>query len=355
MKQHIILLTMIGLVACSKSVDTSTHFSENGNTSSVVRVAGTSSGGGGGVYMCGHQAIMIDLWESTKLPFRWPSGLGVVTPIYDDQTSFENQILEALEKLARSDQILADKVAKDLDWIRSNVEYLTDDTSVTLPTDLDIALYPTGCPPVGMMFFSGEDQKLYVKEEIFSKLKSQTDIAAAYMHEAIYKALREWEIPKTYGHRPFEPHVSSRLARKLNACLFSKENCLNFRAENEGRVVKQKLKFVCENSSSRIYYYYDVIGGRQTGPSLMWVYKLNGTEYIGGLVKEEDRQSGFYSYLGGAMVAFRYVAGNIDFLPIFDSSGVTLKKLSVTGLSNWMDGNTHLPLDEDLDCKPSSN
>ena len=66
------------------------------------------------------------------------------------------------------------------------------------------------------MLYNGDSNQLDMKEEIFSKLKTKTDIAATWAHEAIYKILREKNA-----------HTSSKLTRRLVGCLFSDDNdCL---------------------------------------------------------------------------------------------------------------------------------
>ncbi len=84
------------------------------------------------------------------------------------------------------------------------------------------------------MYYDNASDQLNIRQDIFSKLISPQDVAAAQMHEAIYKIFRERAGAS-----------DSKLVRRLVGCLFSEsETCL--RAGTE--VPRDRVSFECSNS-----------------------------------------------------------------------------------------------------------
>jgi hypothetical protein len=98
--------------------------------------------------------------------------------------------------------------ATEVQRMQTTFNNLSPDVSLALPSDLQTEYFPTGCPPGGMMRFNG--YTLDVMGNVFSKLSTYTDTAAAYLHEALYKIFRDTHQVTT-----------SIEVRRLVACLFS--------------------------------------------------------------------------------------------------------------------------------------
>lgn len=186
---------------------------------------GGLSDGGGGAYVCRRAngkilySMLVDLWESENVAYKWSFGAGKLKIKYDNETPPEQQFEYALVKLATLDEGMAEIIRQEWAKIHSNINDLSEEVSIALPQDLKAGYFPTGCPPEGMMYFNGTTDQLDVRRDIFSSLKSKTDVAAAWMHEAAYKVLRD---SRYYGVGD-----SSSIPRHLVACLFSASNdCL---------------------------------------------------------------------------------------------------------------------------------
>jgi len=158
----------------------------------LCALAGSATSGGGGAYVCRDgsgqikSAQLVDLWESQNIPFEWSSaGATTIDVSLDNQTSVDQQITKAMGRLARLDSGLATQVGIDLKAIQGAVRPLPDGVSLTIPNDLKVDYFPTGCPPERNDEIQQLDVRLGCPRDIFSKLATKTDVAAAFMHEAI--------------------------------------------------------------------------------------------------------------------------------------------------------------------------
>jgi hypothetical protein len=187
---------------------------------------GTATSGGGGAFVKRQPmgdgpvqaAMLVDIWEARNIPFDWPAGVGTIV-IADESgaASPEESIASALSRLANVDAALARQVESDYHYIREHVNILPKGILIQLPDDLRVDYFPKGFPPEGMMRFNGLTGLLDVNDEIFAHLISPQHVAGAWLHEALYKTLRE----SAYMHR------DSIAVRHLNACLLStEESCL---------------------------------------------------------------------------------------------------------------------------------
>lgn len=191
-------------------------------------------GGGGGAFHCsgpGNGYMMIDLWEADHIPYRWPTSVGTIHVQYDKITPVNQQIQAALSKLSMADSAFAQAVENAVTHIQNNFYTLPNDISIPLPDDLRLEYFPTGCEPIGFMRYSNVMQRLNVVRYIFDFLRTKTDQAAAIMHEAIYKVLRD-----SYGH------VDSIASRHLNACLFAPDCSLQLAAPQPDDRVRYECK-----------------------------------------------------------------------------------------------------------------
>lgn len=192
-----------------------------GITTSLLANAGNNSSGGGGAFLCRDKAgavlksLLIDLWEAEYTPFDWGNGKKSIKVNYSNN-SVDQQLQEALIRLQRIDSGLSREIAKVLAEVRSSIFDLPSGTTISLPDDLKVRYSPAYCDPVGMMYYDGPSQTLVVDRQIFDILATKTDVAAAYLHEAIYKLFREGR-----------PRVTeSTLIRRLVACSFS-DDCMS--------------------------------------------------------------------------------------------------------------------------------
>lgn len=211
---------------------------------------GPLDGGGGGAYVCriggiAQSAELIDLWEARNRPYKWAT---THTSAYRLNIPYTNenvdvQIARAMNKLGQADPVWARRVALDLAFVRTHIESLTPDVSIEVPPDALAVYSKTGCPPEGMMYFDADAESLTISKEIFGKLINNTNIAAAYTHEAIYKSLRELNsmVP---GNPPI---TNSTPIRRLNACLYSTDDCLGL-AKAVAKLRDKTMKFCTSNS-----------------------------------------------------------------------------------------------------------
>jgi hypothetical protein len=180
---------------------------------------GTATSGGGGAFVWRDaennvvKSELIDLWEAENIAFNWPNGVGtIVIPLLSKGSAKTDDLInDAITRLAQYDSVLAAQVRSDYAYISQHVNDLPPTIEIELPDDLKVAYFPEGGPPEGMMRYNGITGLLDVDVSIFSKLVTVTDIAASYMHEAVYKTMRE----SIYAHK------DSIASRHLNSCLFS--------------------------------------------------------------------------------------------------------------------------------------
>lgn len=204
---------------------------------STFAADGTKDGGGGGAYVCRNadgailKSMLADLWEAEKTPFRWPNHKGKLHVSKSNEDA-KQQFQKALSKLASADPKFAAMVGSEMEKIWAGLEIMPEDVSIAVPDDLKVGYFPTGCAPEGMMFYNDEADKLHIREDIFQKLETQTDVAAAWMHEAVYKILREKAL-----------HQTSKYARRLVACLFSANtDCL---AAKQAEIPTDRVAYQC--------------------------------------------------------------------------------------------------------------
>ena len=176
---------------------------------------GPRTGGGGGAYVCRNagkeieSVELLDLFETREL-----DGQAIA---YDDQTPPEQQVDQALERLREIHPDFAAQTGRAWNQIKGHITWGSDKLDIKPPNDARSHFSKKDCELEGMMYYNGANQRLIVKSATFKAQKRNTEVAASYMHEAIYKALRD----------KFDAH-NSLLARHLNGCLFAENagDCL---------------------------------------------------------------------------------------------------------------------------------
>lgn len=212
--------------------------------------AGTKDGGGGGAYVCRNgkgsirKAMLADLWEAQNTTIRWPHKKGTLRVEKSNASAIE-QFKKALAKLAEVDPGFASEVEAAFQKVWGDIVVVPPEVSIAVPNDLKNVFFPTGCPAEGMMYYDDDTELLNVRSDIFEAMdkESQTDKAAAYMHEALYKVLRDQA-----------GHEDSRRARRLVGCLFSSEDCLPVQSFN---APSDRIAVLCYNDRFSLLAYPD--------------------------------------------------------------------------------------------------
>ena len=174
--------------------------------------AGVISGGGGGAFVCRDKATgavldseLVDLFEARA---------NNVKVKYDNVTPIKKQVEDAIAKLRIIAPEFGEEVLKAWPEVYAH-RAGSDDTEIDVPTDVDKHYSKKGCKLEGMMYFDDRHQNLVMNHEIFDKQKTKTDFAASYLHESIYKVMRDKELP---GGR------DSVLTRIIVGCLVANQD-----------------------------------------------------------------------------------------------------------------------------------
>lgn len=167
---------------------------------------GTETSGGGGAAVCRDQyknitsAYLLDLYEGK---YRFNLNIPQTAQNPDDQ------IIKAISKI--QDPVIKQLIKQTIADIINRASFLPNGVSLSPSTDLGKdygAVVPDGCviEPIGFYESSGV---LKISKSIYKAL-SETDKAAFFVHEAIYKLARDMVYQQ-----------DSALSRKLVATMFS--------------------------------------------------------------------------------------------------------------------------------------
>jgi hypothetical protein len=188
--------------------------------------AGGFNGGGGGALVCKDNsgkilsAELLDLFETRELSQQ--------TIVYDNVTPVEQQVAKAIDKLGRFDGQFKLKVLAAWKQIQTHTTEASDALVIDPPADAKKKFHKEGCSFEGMMYYDGDRQRLFIKMPIFQAQNTITDMAASYMHESIYKVLRE---------QYFD--TDSIQTRKITGCLFVDDvaSCLRIGGLNPSNII----------------------------------------------------------------------------------------------------------------------
>ncbi|HVK61126.1 MAG TPA: hypothetical protein VM432_06230 [Bdellovibrionales bacterium] len=134
----------------------------------------------------GRDFQFLDLWEA-ETGFG-PFFLNQIDIPYNED-SVDTQVDRAMKRLVEVLPELGKKSEIALAHIRKNILPLPDGVVVDEPRDTRIRFKPKECKVVGFALYSDEDDNLAIDPSM-KKLVTKTDFAALFIHEAIYKVLR---------------------------------------------------------------------------------------------------------------------------------------------------------------------
>ncbi len=167
-------------------------------------------------------AELFDLWEGQQ---PWPKGHGLKITTSND--SVEKQTEVAWEKLNRINPYFADQVWTALSKVERDSTYLqqianTDDVDEMSRPDHPACFIEQ----LGVYEIDGDRRTLLVNRPLFDALRSPTDEAAFFLHEAIYMVFRDSYRLHDYFDARTNGKVTtlgrtSRPTRQVVATLFS--------------------------------------------------------------------------------------------------------------------------------------
>jgi hypothetical protein len=311
-------------------------------TSFAFADAGVGSTGGGGAYVCRNadgsirKSLLVDLWESTHTPFNW-MGMNAKFLTLDlaSNQDVDTQLQGAIARLKNLDPIFGLLVERQLVDIRSAVYFLPPDISLTLPPDLNPNFFPRGCPPEGMMLYDDHAETLAIDASLFSKLATPTDVAAAYLHEAVYKVAR---------NIPFYSAKNSALVRRMVSCLFSSE------CTNGGKLTlpKNKPTFRCQGTE------FDGFLFPNKWNEKVWEFaatRIGSYQFGGGLNIDSNSQT--FGGAGDWLRGFGLIYVDLMYIdfptPIHENSDPTFLDISYSFTHKYF---PNITLEERLSCSP---
>jgi hypothetical protein len=210
--------------------------------------AGNGTSGGGGAFVCRDNeknilsSYLLDLWEAQKINNQ---------EIVFSNVSSEEQINNAIEKLNKVDSYLASETAQQVELIFNSARYLPDDISLPAPApaDANSKYQKKDCPLEGMMFYDGDLDQLQIVPSVFNKLATNTDIAAAKLHEALYYVFRNNTIENV------QSNISTSIPiRNLVGCLFSRnDDCLISNFSKNNILSNSDSAYLCESPNFSFY------------------------------------------------------------------------------------------------------
>ena len=168
-------------------------------------------GHGGGGYVCRNEqgqitsVELVDTWEA-KIFYKWTL-ISSNAPVADQVESALNKLLLTAAPEAKVTMEAA--LRKTLAKVMNDVIEVNQQVAIPAPEDVNPNLTKRGCTLEGIMKYDDARRVVYKDPMLFGAL-SPTDQAALYMHEAIYKMLRD----NSYAR-------DSVRARKITGFLFS--------------------------------------------------------------------------------------------------------------------------------------
>lgn len=135
----------------------------------------------------GHSHQLLDLWEASS--GYGPFYLHPQEIMYSNE-GIDKQIARAVQRLTSALPEFGERVAKHVTHVRQHWMAIPPNAYVVPPTDTKVRFLPRGCQIVGFGAYSDSDDNLVIDPAI-AKSVTQTDLAALFVHEAVYKVLRD--------------------------------------------------------------------------------------------------------------------------------------------------------------------
>ncbi len=199
-------------------------------------VGGESSGGGGGFYCPGNDsAEVLDIWEGRAV-------FGYTIPSSNED--IDVQINKAAINLNRLAPHISEEVRQLALTLKSEARALPAGVKLAFPHDALPNFEKPDCQLQGLMFFDGDQDIVLYDPILKSKLVSKTDEAALWMHEALYKVLRD-----KFGE------VTSVATRKAVACVFSSKGCIDKLVTLEQLLPKNQKVYKCSNQDVTYFFF----------------------------------------------------------------------------------------------------
>lgn len=183
---------------------------------STAGFAGNESGHGGGAYICENPAEseLLDLFEAS---LKKPLGLGLT--IKRTSEKVELQIANALKRIDVLVPHLSQLIRKKLKLALAKKVEIPSGTTVPFPKDTNHNIQK--CKPAGVGIYDDQKNILIYDPRVLSSLP-RTDQAAFWIHEAVYKALREKTREISEDQKtPIGVGKDSRAARSITGAAFS--------------------------------------------------------------------------------------------------------------------------------------
>lgn len=199
-------------------------------------VGGESSGGGGGFYCPGNDsAEVLDIWEGRAV-------FGYTIPSSNED--IDAQINKAAINLNRLAPHISEEVRQLALTLKKQARALPAGVKLAFPHDALPNFEKPNCQLQGLMFFDGDQDIVLYDPLLKSKLVSKTDEAALWMHEALYKVLRD-----QFGEE------TSVATRKAVACVFSSKGCIDQLKTLEQILPQNQKVYKCSNQDVTYFFF----------------------------------------------------------------------------------------------------
>lgn len=235
--------------------------------------AGTSStAGGGSVLYCEQNGKiwteLTDLWEAVYLE---------KFALERSSQPVELQIQQAMTRLKSANLMFYKAVESNYYYVINNKIYLQPPYGLLPPQDVNPIFDIPGCKIDGYMFYDGDRQSVYISQKNDDLLLSNTDRAAGFIHEAIYKTMRD-----LYGD------TNSVRSRRIVGWLFSKESHLTTIPEKESNPNSYSGYLLCQGNQTEFYLFNDIYSNGSPNRHIV-LTKLSTLEFSDGLrIKTEN-------------------------------------------------------------------
>jgi hypothetical protein len=173
-----------------------------------AKATGGSVVNGGGGLVCPDGVHLFDLFEATIPGEHSEDGLKII----DSTDDVEAQVRVQIAKLERAvGPRFMERVLNAYKKSKQEAVDVPNGISIAPPTDVNNEFVKTGCDRQiqGVASYNDSKNRLNIDRKLYDRM-SKTDQAALWVHEAIYKVLRE-----------LTPTQDSRLTRKIIGYLFS--------------------------------------------------------------------------------------------------------------------------------------